>query len=289
MSKERRDYVVKGEQVFVGLEDSKKTWKVCVRSKGMVVHETSMPAEYEVLRNYLRNRFPECTIQIMYEAGFRGFGLHDDLEADGWDCIVTPPHTVTQEKCNRRKNDRIDARRLAKNLESGDFKSCAVPAKELREDRQISRTYGQIQRDITRVCNRIRRTLEFHGLDGICPPGRWNGAGYTRLRQHLEHVALSGSVRISFEIMFRELEHLRQLKKELVKELRRLAQSERYKENVALLKSAPGIGPLTATHLALEWGDLRRFVRKEEFAAFLGLIPNEYSSGEQERRVHITK
>jgi len=88
-------------------------------------------------------------------------GCMNELEAKGWDCVVTPPHTVTEEKCQRKKNDRTDCRRLAKNLENGDYHSCFVPDKELREDRQISRTYEQVQADIRRVCNRIRRTLEF--------------------------------------------------------------------------------------------------------------------------------
>jgi transposase len=34
---------------------------------------------------------------------------------------------------------------------------------------------------------------------------------------------------------------------------------------------------------------MSRFQRKEAFANFMGLIPSDYSSGEQERRGHITK
>ncbi len=138
----------------------------------MIVHETSMPAQYEVLRNYFNNKLPECQVQMMYEAGFRGFELHDQLVADGWECVVTAPHTVTEEKCQGKKNDRTDRRRLAKNLENGDYHSCFVPNKELREDRQISRTYGQVQADIRQVCNRIRRMPEFHGIDKGLPAGR---------------------------------------------------------------------------------------------------------------------
>ena len=122
----------------------------------MIVHETCMLAQYEGLRNYFINKFPECQIQVMYEAGFRGFELHDQLVADGWECVVTPPHTLTEEKCQRKKNDRTDCRRLAKNLENGDYRKCFVPDKGLREDRQIPRTYGQVQTDVKRVCNRIR-------------------------------------------------------------------------------------------------------------------------------------
>jgi len=289
VKKTRGEYILRNEKVFVGLEDSKKTWVLCVRSGGIIVHETSMPAEYEVLRSYFHNKFPECQIRVMYEAGFRGFELHDQLVAGGWECVVTPPHTVTEEKCQRKKNDRADCRRLAKNLENGDYHSCFIPDKELREDRQISRTCGQVQADITRVCSRIRRMLEFHGLDSGLPAGRWSGAAYIRLREQLGKTEMSDSLRFSFEVMFRELENLRQLKKELLLQLRRLARSDRYRGSVELLKSAPGIGVLTAIRLALEWGDVSRFGRKEEFASFLGLVPSDYSSGEQERRGHITK
>jgi len=226
---------------------------------------------------------------VMYEAGFRGFELHDQLVADGWECVVTPPHTVTEEKVQRKKNDRTDCRRLAKNLENRDYRRCFVPDKRLREDRQISRTCGQVQADITRVCSRIRRTLEFHGLDNGLPAGRWSGAMYARVRQHLGEIEMSDSLRFSFEVMFRELEQLRQLKKELVLQLRKLARSDRYNGSVRLLMSAPGIGMLTAIRLALEWGEVSRFGRKEEFASFLGMVPSEYSSGNQEHRGHITK
>ena len=287
--KQRRNYILRNEKVFVGLEDSKKTWSLCIRSGGIIIHETSMPAQYGVLRNYFNNKFPKCQIEVMYEAGFRGFELHDQLEADGLECVVTPPHTVTEEKCQRKKNDRTDCRRLAKNLENGDYHRCFVPDKELREDRQISRICGQVQADLVRVCSRIRRMLEFHGLDSGFPPGIWRGPAYSRLRQDLAKLELSDSLRFSFEVMFRELENLRQLKKELLLQLRKLAKSHRYKGSVELLKSAPGIGVLTAIRLALEWGDVSRFRRKEEFASFLGLVPSEYSSGGQEHRGHITK
>jgi transposase len=287
--KKQRDYILRNEKVYVGLEDSKKTWSLCTRSRGMIVHETSMPAEYEVLNNYFHNKFPECRIQVMYEAGFRGFELHDQLAGDGWECVVTPPHMVMEEKCQRKKNDRTDCRRLAKNLENGDYHSCFVPDKELREDRQISRTCGQVQADITRVCSRIRRMLEFHGLDSGLPAGRWSRAAYIRLRQHLGEIEISDSLRFSFEVMFRELENLQQLKKELLLQLRKLARSQRYKDSVKLLMSAPGIGMLTAIRLTLGWGDVSRFGRKEELASFLGMVPSDYSSGDQEHRGHITK
>jgi transposase len=287
--KKQSEHILKDGEIFVGLEDSKKTWKLCVRSSGMAIHETSMPAQYGILRNYFNNKFPGCQIKVIYEAGFGGFELHDQLVADSWECVVTPPHTVTEEKCQRKKNDTADCRRLAKNLENGDYHVCFVPDKELREDRQISRTYGQVNEDIRRMCNRIRRTLEVHSLDKELPAGAWNSAMYIRVKNRLIEIKLSDSLRFSFEMMFRELESLRQMKKEILLQLKKLASGERYKESTELLMTAPGIGMLTAIRLVLEWGDISRFERKEEFASFLGMVPSDYSSGEQERQGHITK
>ncbi len=284
-----QDFIVKGKEVYVGLEDSKKTWKLCVRSDKRIIHEASMPAKYGVLLGYLRNKFPECKVHVMYEAGFSGFSLHDSLELDGFDCIVTPPHTVTAEKVQKQKNDRIDCRRLAKNLENDDYGSCFIPSKKLREDRQISRVYGQIHGNIIMTKNRIRRTLEFHGLDKHFQSGSWNDTRYKDLLTQLEKLELSTSLMFSFRLLLDELDQLRKHKTATLKALRELAKSDDYKQQVAIIESVPGIGVLTAIRLALEWGDVRRFKRKEQFSSFLGLVPGEFSTGERERKGHITK
>lgn len=289
MKKIIRDFVLKGKEVSVGLEDAKRTWKICARSGGVVVHETTMEAKYENLRAYFQNKFPECKIRVIYEAGFSGFNTYDQLIGDGWDCIVTPPHTVTEEKSNRVKNDRVDCRRLAKNLENNDYKYCSVPDKELREDRQISRAYTQVQKDITRVKNRIRRTLEFHGIDRHFKPGVWADRLYLQMEEDLKKMEMTQSLKFSFEILIKELMFLRGLKKEIIKTLRKLAVSERYKKAVDIIKSSPGIGIFTAIRLALEWGEISRFTRKESFCKFLGITPSERSSGETEHKGHITK
>ena len=77
---------------------------------------------------------------------------------------------------------------------------------------------------------------------------------YARLHQYLGELKISDSLRLSFEVMFRELESLQELKEELLGQLKKLARSDRYKESIRLLMSAPGIGILTAIRLALEWG-----------------------------------
>ena len=279
-----QEYIIKGNKIFIGLEDSKKTWKLCVRCDRLVVQETSMPAKYDVLISYLNNKYPECDISVIYEAGFQGFWLHDLLTDDGIHCIVTPANKVTQAKDNRVKTDKRDARRLAINLENGDYVSCHVPDRERREDRQISRTMNQVQKDIVATKNRIRRFLDNHGLNEGLKTGAWTDKDY----RQLNNLALSHSMRVSLNAHLRILEELLMVKKELMAELRALCEKERYKVGVLAKKSSPGIGWLTAIRLTLEWGDMRRFPSGKHLASFAGLTSREYSTGETIRRGRIT-
>ena len=282
--KKMQEFIVKNNRIFVGLEDSKKTWKLCVRCDSIIVHEVSMPTVYENLRNYLKNRYPGCEIKVMYEAGFQGFWLHDLLEKDGITCIVTPPNKVTEEKSNKVKTDKIDARRLAKNLENGDYVSCCIPDKERLEDRQVSRTLDQTQKDIIRTCNRIRRLLDFHGLNGDMPAGPWNQSHYKQLK----NLQLPGSLQVSMNMLLQRLDELRRDETELKKYLNSLCQKERYKAAVESKKSCPGVGQLSAIRFTLEWGDMYRFANGRKIASFTGLTCSEYSTGETIHRGRIT-
>jgi len=61
-----QNFVVKRKEIFVGLEDSKTTWKIAVRCEKMLIHQVSMEAKYPLLRGYLFHKFPECTIHLLY-------------------------------------------------------------------------------------------------------------------------------------------------------------------------------------------------------------------------------
>ena len=279
-----QEHVVKGNNIFIGLEDSKKTWKLCARCERLIVDEASMPAEFDVLRTYLKNKFPECAITILYEAGFQGFWLHDLLAEEGYTCIVTPANKVTQAKDERVKTDKRDARRLARNLENGDYVACHVPCHVRREDRQISRTLDQIIKDIKATKNRIRRFLDYHGLNGGLKTGAWCDKDYRVLKS----LDLPHSLKVSLDASLQLLESQFAIRNALMKELQVLSTSDRYCDSVRIKMSSPGIGWLTAIRLTLEWGDLRRFPTGKHIASFTGLTSREYSTGDTVRRGRIT-
>ena len=279
-----RQSVVEGKRIFIGLEDSKKTWRLNVRYNRMEVHQASMPSDYGHLKGYLANRFPGCHITVMYEAGFKGFDLHDRLVADGIRCVVTPPNKVTQAKDTRVKTDTRDARRLAKNLENGDYVACHVPDRERREDREVSRAHEQVKKDIARTKNRIRGLLKFHGIEGYRSKGAWSDREYLSM----VNIDVPRSLKFSIRIKVKHLTVLFELRNELRKELQVLSCKERYRAAVKAKKSVPGIGWLTAIRLTLEWGDMSRFASGKHIASFSGLTACEYSTGDTQHRGRIT-
>jgi transposase len=62
---------------------------------------------------------------------------------------------------------------------------------------------------------------------------------------------------------------------------RRIAELSKNDAEIALLTTAPSIGPITASALVATVDDISRFHSAHQFEAFLGLVPGERSSGEK--------
>jgi transposase len=143
---------------------------------------------------------------------------------------------------------------------------------------------NQVQKNIKSTKNRIRKLLDYHGLNDGLKIGAWYDKDYLELR----NMNLSKSLKISLDVLLSFLELQLKSEKELMAELHELCEKERYKQGVISKKSAPGIGWLTAIRLTLEWGDMSRFKTGKHIASFAGLTSSEYSSGDTIRRGRIT-
>jgi transposase len=284
LMKKIQQEILTAKKVFVGLEDSLRSWKICVRHDGAIIFQGSMPTDYSSLRQFFLKKFPKCQIKLIYEAGFQGFWLYYLLTADNFECIVTPPHTVTDEKNNKVKTDKRDAKRLAKNLENNDYKACRIPSVERQEDRQVSRVLFQVQKKIVSTKNQIRKVCHYFGVEDL-PHGSWTDADY----QNLKAREFPESFKISLDSQFTVLETLQQQKKYLREKLKKLAQTIKYKKLTELITSVPGIGWFTGIRLLLEWGDLSDFLTGKHFAGYTGLTGGVYSTGETEHKKNITK
>ena len=89
--------------------------------------------------------------------------------------------------------------------------------------------------------------------------------------------------------MLAALKYLRGSIAGLTGHIRALAGQEPYHTPVELLTSIPGISTLTAMVLLTEIVDINRFKNLDHLASYVGLIPGEDSSGEQERTTGISR
>jgi transposase len=64
--------------------------------------------------------------------------------------------------------------------------------------------------------------------------------------------------------------------------------SEAYKQKSELLRTIPGVGPLTAMLFLLEVGEETRFTSFDALKRFVGLCPDSDSSGDTARHTGIT-
>lgn len=130
---------------FIGLDTHKETIAVAiaeeersgeVRYFGQIPNE---PAAVLKLVKHLSSRYGK--LLFCYEAGPCGYGLQRQLASLGHDCVViSPSHTPTK-KGIRIKNDRRDARELARLHRAGDLTAIWVPDESHEAMRDLVRAH----------------------------------------------------------------------------------------------------------------------------------------------------
>lgn len=278
-----------GQDIYVGLDTGKKSWKVTILTKDFEHKTFSQPPKPEALVGYLHKHFPGAKYQCVYEAGYFGFWIHDALRQQGVDCLVTHPADVpTKDKERRNRNDTVDARKLARSLRNGELTALYVPERKALEDRSLVRMRTSMVKKQTRCKNQIKGSLSFYGY--IIPDelvkSHWS-RNFINWLESLEFQRESGKQ--ALQALLDELKHLRQSIAQLTRQIRTLAQQEPYRTQVLYLKSIPGISTFTAMVLLTEIVDINRFKGLDHLASYVGLVPGENSSGEQERNTGISR
>jgi transposase len=275
---------VNGKTVNVGIDVHKVSWHVTALVEGIIVESATIQPSYRVLKKLLA-QYKGARIRIAYEAGFSGFNLYDDLTADGMECIVVSPSLIPVESGNRVKTDKRDSRKLAQYLENNLLKRVYVLSKQERAHRQYMRTRRQLSNHRTDVMRQIKSLLLFHGLPSIVG----NNGFWTRpVLRTLRSITPDEYVSYSLNILIDLYEYLTQQVKHMTREVRSLARTEKYARKVELLTSIPGVGVLSAMEILTELQDVSRFATADQIAAFLGLTPSQYSSGQHVRMGKIT-
>jgi transposase len=278
----------KGQQIYVGMDVHKKSWSISIYTDQFEHKTFSQPPEVGVLVNYLKRNFPGAAYKSVYEAGYSGFWIHDRLQEQNIQCLVVNPADVpTKDKDRAGKTDRVDCRKLARGLRSGEIEGIYVPSRSKAEDRSLLRTRHSMVKKQTRCKNQIKSILCFYGI--YIPDELATGYWSRHFISWIESIRMErASGDLTLKIHLAELMHLRKNIAELNRAIRTLANTADYRNNVRVLKTVPGISTLTAMTLLTELYDISRFKTLDKLCSYVGLIPNTDSSGETDRKTGLT-
>lgn len=270
-----------GHNIYVGIDVHAKSWAISIYSEEFELKSFTQPPNTEQLFSYLSKHYPGAKVQVGYEAGFCGFSVQRDFARKGIHCSVLNPADIpSTNKENKRKNDRIDSRKIAKALKNGDVHTVFVPDIEQEADRQILRSRAKIVKDITVVKNRIKGFLKFKGIN---IPEEYSTKWSKSFIAWLQSLPMLSADRIALTVYIDELIFLAEKKKLLQRAIKQLAAEDRYKKNVTLLQTVPSIGLLAAMTILTEIGDINRFPKIEHLCSYCGLTPDTHNSGQTER------
>lgn len=273
--------------LFVGIDAHLETLAVAVFPEDSDQPEPAkvLPNEPGKTRALFRRLQRRGSVHAVYEAGCLGFSLHRQLSALGVDCIVAAPSRIPVLPGDRRKTDRLDARKLAVFLRGGQLTPVSPPSPETEAVRGLVRSRDAQREDVVRSRHRILKFLLVRGLS-FREGKNWTQAHLAwlhRLRLPLDddQETLDG--------LLQELDQRLTSLAILDGRIERRAQREDLRGAVAALRAFRGVDTLTAVAVAAEIGDPRRFSSARKVASYCGLVPSEHSSGTKVRRGGITR
>jgi len=280
---------VEVQAYYVGMDVHAKEWVVTVRSCGLEIRTLSVDPDVEALLKYLGRSFPLGRYVFAYEAGFCGFWIARELEALGHKCLVVNPADIpTRDKERVSKSDKVDSRKIARELEKGNLTGIYVPDERMQALKSLGRLIITCGRDMTSIKNRIKSHLYLYGIriPPHCECCHWSGNFIRRIE-----AMCGGSGPFGDYI----LTCIGKLKEEKARQAHLL---KRLKMHMGLcgrngtlghLMSIPGIGLKTAIALITEIDDMGRFRTFDRLCSFVGLVPSCGGSGESERDMGITR
>jgi transposase len=258
--------IAKAVFVAVGQEhDGKRIW------------QRKMKRE-EVLRTF--REMPPMKVGIEACAGSHYWAR--ELIALGHDVkLIAAQHTRAFVTGN--KNDTNDAAAIAEARSRSSTKYVPINTPEQQDLQMLHRARSALMTERIAMINRIRAFACEYGQAFATGVEKFR-AGFVAWLADPEN-GLSGSA----------VETFRELKEQLDDKERRIAVYEHRLKQAAKAETAkrlmevPGVGPLTATAVMASVADARHFRSGRDFAANLGLVPREHSSGGKQRLYGITR
>ncbi|MDD5672498.1 MAG: IS110 family transposase [Candidatus Omnitrophica bacterium] len=247
--------------------------------------ERQMLNERKSVEKFYKRLSQEYEVRACYEASSNGYVFYRWLKELGVSCEVIAPSLIPEKRGDRQKTDKRDARKLGRYYRSGDLTTIKVPSEKEEASRSLLRLREQMSREVRNAKQYLLKFLQLRGLSYK------EGTNWTlKHREYLKGLKFEErlDVRVFDEYMLM-LGYKEEALKKIDDEIYTLAYGEEYRGRVERMTMLRGVKETTAMGLITEIVDFKRFSRPREMMAYLGLIPGERSSGEEQKFTGITK
>lgn len=252
---------------------------VCIReADGTVVEQRRVRTER--LGGVLQRA---CPSRVLMETSAEAFAIAELAQANGHEVRVVPATLVKTLGVGARriKTDRRDAEVLSEVSCRIDVPSVHVPSATSRERKSMVGAREALVQARTALINNVHGWLR---TQLVKVPSGGTSSFPKRVRAKLLE-SPDGMPEFVDQLLV-AIEAITQQIESATKALRQLADSD---EVCQLLRTAPGVGPITALSYAAAIDDITRFPNAHAVESYLGLTPGEHSSGQRRRRTSITK
>ena len=218
-----------GKTIYVGIDVHEKDFQVAKVLEWHLFGQSSygMP----IVRTSLiicDSHYPGATFKCVYESCAWGFTLQSGtLAAAGMECIVVHAADVSSsDKEKKRKTDKVDALKLARNHAAGDLKGIHVPDEDIQKERNLIRFRKHLVGDFNRSKNRLKSLLKYQGInipERLCKKNNWSHNFLNWVEEQAKKDVL---LKDTLLLMLEQIKLLRQLLLKTERALRELMQNK---------------------------------------------------------------
>jgi len=182
------------------------------------------------------------------------------------------------------KNDFVDAEAIAEAVERKNMRFVPIKTDDQLDLQAIHRVRDRLISRRTAVINQLRAFLLERGMILARTPAKLRSA----MPDILENADanLTPQMRNLIDLLWSEWKTVEQQIEEPSLELEKIATSD---PGCARIRQIPGIGPIVATAIVAAIGNGAAFRKGRDFAAWLGVVPRQYSTGGNAKLLGISK
>lgn len=265
---------------YIGIDVSNQESAICIiDEKKEVLIQTKLCTCPEIMGEFIR-KFIEAEgleiDKIGIEAGNLSRWLVQGLQNQELPAVCICPRVMhALLEVNTNKNDKNDAKAIADAMRINKYKEVHTKSDISAELAGVLSARGQLVKNRTDTMNNLRGNLKSFGIK---LPSFSAKSAKEILKPLLKRDNLADAVKTMIRICLKTIEQIDE-GVEIFNKMIDEAVKER--TDVKLLRTIPGVGPITALQFICEIDDYTRFTASKSVGAYVGLTPREFSSGER--------